>query len=540
MKKKLVFLFILFMIIIPLCMCGTSDEKKNNNGISVYDENITLHNMSYDEESNIYNIDYQKNLYNEIESLKKKDKFTLEDPLVIINPFETNTSGIYIYFTTDVKSYVEYEISVNDETIHDFSEILNNDEKNNLTKEHEYVLIGGVAGKENTITLNLYNKNSEMISTKTFKVSIPELDPGSDSILTVEDGTSTAELSDGLFATLGHINNENKNNNTYYYDNEGICRAQIKLDGYRIDRMVFENNLMYISVNTNKIAALDRLGYVEKVYDLGKYEMHHDFIYDNNGNLLVLASDTESNSIEDRVISLNLKNGKVEEIIDFGTLFPEMKEKAVLPKDKDKLDWIHVNSIELLDDKTALFSSRELSTIIAVENIYNNPTTKYLIGDEEMWINTPYTDKILTKEGDFSIHGGQHSINVVKNDDLGKGQYYIYFFNNNTGVSTHYPDYDWSKVANIDTDSMYYKYLVDENSRTYSLEKEIKLLPSRYISSVQEYKGHLIADSGNSETIYEFDSSDELIRKYTLKEKMWGLYRCFKYDFNDFYFHKIQ
>ena len=60
------------------------------------------------------------------------------------------------------------------------------------------------------------------------------------------------------------------------------------------------------------------------------------------------------------------------------------------------------------------------------------------------------------------------------------------------------------------------------------------------LDSVQKYKDHIITDSGQSYTICEFDNNDELIAKYTLEEKMWGLYRTFKYDFNDFYFHEMQ
>lgn len=180
-----------------------------------------------------------------------------------------------------MKSYIKYTVHVEDEEIRDFTKILKNDDKNNLTKEHEYVLIGGTGGKENIITLSLYNKNSEIFSSKVIRVSLPKLSEGSDYILTKENGSSMENLSDGLFVTMGYINNEDNNKNTYYYDNDGVCRAQINLDDYRIDRMIFKNDLMYISVDTNKIAALNRLGYVKKVYELGKYEMHHDYILDN-------------------------------------------------------------------------------------------------------------------------------------------------------------------------------------------------------------------------------------------------------------------
>ena len=239
------------------------------------------------------------------------------------------------------------------------------------------------------------------------------------------------------------------------------------------------------------------------------------------------------------MISLNLKNKDIKEIIDLGLLFPDIKEKAVLPEEKDKLDWVHVNSLTLVDNNTLLLSGRELSTIINVTNIYDEPKLNYLISDEKMWRDTDYYNIVYEKEGDFLIHGGQHTITVDNDNNLNKGQYYLYLYNNNTGVSSHYPDYDWNEAKDINTDSMYYKYLVDENEKTYSLIKKIDLLPSRYISSVQEYKNHIIADSGQNYTIYEFDSKDELIAKFLIEEKMWGLYRCFKYDFNNFYFYEI-
>ena len=352
MKKKITLLFILLIAVLLFCMCGVNNDKSlKKEKLSSYDETINLHTLNYNEESKIYDEDYQKNLYNQINNLKKAQEFTLTDPLVIINPFQTNTLGIYVYFETENKSHVEYSIHVDDE-ISDFINILNNGEKNNLTKKHEYVLIGGVAGKENTVTLNLYDENSELFATKNFKVTLPELDPGSDYILKKETGPSNEALSDGLFATLGHINNENSNSNTYYYDNDGVCRAQIKLDDYRVDRIVIDNGLMYMSVDKSKIAAVNRLGYVEKVYDLGKYEMHHDYILDSKGNLIILVSDTEKDSVEDIVITLNLKDKKIKQIIDLGDLLPSIKEKAVFTEGKEKLDWVHVNSLSLVNDTT--------------------------------------------------------------------------------------------------------------------------------------------------------------------------------------------
>ncbi len=337
--------------------------------------------------------------------------------------------------------------------------------------------------------------------------------------------------------TLGHINAED--HNSYLYDNDGNVRCEYPLDGYRIDNLVSKDNLMYISVNESTIAGVNRLGYPEVVYDLGNYSMHHDYILGKDNSLLILASKNDSNSIEDFIINLDLKTKKVSEIADLGNLLGEYKSKTQLSKDKDKLDWIHINSLALINENALLLSSRETSTIIKISDIYQNPQLEYLIGPKELWKDTPYSDYTFNKEGDFPIQGGQHCLVVEENDQLSPGQYYLHLYNNNTGISNSYPDFDWSIIENVDTSSMYYKYLVDENNRTFSLVKKLEVDPSRYISSVQLYDGHLVIDSGNNFTFAEFDSNDELIAKFKIEQEIWGLYRCFKSSFNNFYFYNI-
>ena len=167
MKNKILATFIIIITTFLFTMCGT---KENIRQISVYDETITLKELNYNEESDIYDVDYQKNLLNQLKDLKKSEKFTLDNPLVIVNPFETNTTGVYIYFKTDDKTYAEYNVHVNveegEDEIKDFTRVLYNGEKDNLTKEHEYTMIGGIAGKENIITINLYDENLNLYAEK--------------------------------------------------------------------------------------------------------------------------------------------------------------------------------------------------------------------------------------------------------------------------------------------------------------------------------------------------------------------------------------
>ena len=48
----------------------------------------------------------------------------------------------------------------------------------------------------------------------------------------------------------------------------------------------------------------------------------------------------------------------------------------------DELDWMHINTIQYIGNGSVLLSSRETSTIIKVDNIYDGPVVSYMIGEK--------------------------------------------------------------------------------------------------------------------------------------------------------------
>ncbi len=80
------------------------------------------------------------------------------------------------------------------------------------------------------------------------------------------------------------------------------------------------------------------------------------------------------------------------------------------------------------------------------------PQITYMIG-EDVLEGTGYEDLLLEKDesaGTFSNTGG-HSVTYVQDDSLNAGEYYLYLFNNNFGVSKSKPAYDWEQIEGIET-----------------------------------------------------------------------------------------
>ena len=474
------------------------------------------------------------------------DSYTLSYPFVIYNPYGTNNLGVNIYFTTEEDMEISYTVSVCNKDIPNYSNTLNNDVSGNYTKEHAYQIIGLVPGEKNVIDLVGKTKDGEEVTSSIF-FDATEIKCNSDTILDVTDGNSEKELTEGLFVLFGLDKAFNANN--YIYDNNGILRADLVIDEYRSDRIVFIDGKMYYSYHNNGIGVVNRLGKIEKKYELDGYIMHHDYVYDKDNNkflILVNSKEVEDETIEDLIISLDLETGEVKEVVDMKHLLPEIYKEAKMPESGVNtyggtgLDWIHLNSLDIVKNGDIVVSGREISTIIYLKDIYNKPSIKYMITDEYVFEDTKYEDLVLEQKGEFVNHAGQHTITYVKDSSLKSGQYYLEMYNNNYGSSVTRESFPWDEYLGVGTfeegeRSMYYRYLVDEKKGTYKLVKSFDVDYSSIVSSIQDIGSNHITSSGRSTCYGEYDKYGNLIRKYNYTSKKYA-YRVFKYDFDKIWF----
>lgn len=502
-----------------------------------------IYSFSYESTDDIYNLNNQNATYEQIKSLKEKNNYTVEKPLLIKNPYGTNTTSLYVYFESSVETYAKYTIHTPNMELEDYSHILYNGKTDNLTTNHEYQLIGFIPSTDNEVTIELYDAKDQLIEANTFIIPMDSLDSRASLTLKKTTGVSSTSLSEGLYFIFGNdAKNPEAPDNILLYDNNGILRGEIPLLSYRSDKVeMVGENLLY-SYGFSNLCLVDRLGRIVNTYDIGIYKQHHDFIYIGNDTVLILTTDSTRDSKEDIVLTLNLSTKEYDVLIDFRELMYDEYIKSTLPSDKKILDWLHFNTIQIINNDSLILSSRELSTIIKVDNIFSTPAIGYLIADKSIWEDSNYKSKLLTKIGDFVSQAGQHTVTFVDDNSLPEGQYYLHLFNNNFGAMYTRPSYDWSNIPGVGKKgdkaeySMYYRYLIDEVKGTYELVKEVKVPYSSIVSSTQEYGGNIITNSGWSNVYNEYDNEGQLIAEFSYENKTYT-YRVFKYNLNNFWFN---
>lgn len=515
---------------------GTQEEEASGNMDAETKSGLTKEQQKIQTQIEaVYNVEDQQAIEDRLDDEKKSQEYTFDNMLIEYNPFGTNTQSLYVYFNTDEAVSISYNIHVDDEEIDDFRRDVW--QENTYTTEHEFQVIGLIPDMENTITFFMTREDGST-DTKEIVYEMGSLLGTEEVVLDSEFQKDTQELEDGLYVVLG--NDSDALDFMYYYDNQGVLRGEIPIIGYRSHRLLFDENSVYFSISETKLAQMNRLGQVTNVYDLGNYKLRHDYVFDDNGNMLILGTDTTQDSVEDIVLRLDVESGAVTEVLDLGDLFGDFKEECQKNLDGE-LDWMHINTIQWMGNGSVLLSSRETSSIIKIDSLYDGPSVSYIIGDQSVWEGTEYENLVFTRQGDFTIQGGQHTITYVEDPGLAEGQYYLYMFNNNIGISETRPDFDWSALGLTESSaedgdtSYYYKYLVDENAGTFSLEDSFEVPYSGYVSSAQDLGGNTVIDSGIPGIFAEYDKDHELIAQYTMETEKF-IYRVYKYDFQGFYF----
>ena len=531
----------------------TSEER----AVSVYDASVEstisvsrIVPDEYEEDGfTYYDEDVQQRLGQQLMEMVGQGA-SMDAPLAILDPFGTGSNGLLLSFQTERRSQIRYTVHTTSAELPDYTAVAQSSaDGNSFSRNHCFLLIGLVPGETNEVTLEALGERGRVQQTVTFTIDMPEAISGYANQLDTTDGDSTAALTDGLYYAMGLGDYYGY---TFFFDNDGVLRYEMVLEGFHSDRFLYTDGGLYTCVSSRKIALMSPLGQAVRVYDLGQYELHHDINWGPDGTILALVNDTEQDTVMDVVISLDPATGEVSEVVDFSELmdgyYGEMTHPVPITGGSfwqaGEDDWLHLNSVQYMEkDDSILVSSRETSTIIKVSDIGGTPTLSAFIGDPAFWADTPYADLCYAMDGDFVAQYGQHDVELVADDSLEDGQYLLRMYDNNYWSLSTRDGYDPELADSVSTsltsgDASYITfYLVDDNAKTFSLVEQHAVPYSAIVSNAQEIGGNFVVNSGVAHQFGEYDSEGTLIRAFDYDCMMNG-YRVMKGDFVGYWFQE--
>lgn len=531
----------------------TSEER----AVSVYDASVEstisvsrIVPDEYEEDGfTYYDEDVQQRLGQQLMEIVGQDA-SMDAPLTVLDPFGTGSNGLLLSFQTERRSQIRYTVHTTSAELPDYTAVAQSSaDGNSFSRNHCFLLIGLVPGETNEVTLEALGERGRVQQTVTFTINMPEAISGYANQLDTSDGDSTAALTDGLYYAMGLGDYYGY---TFFFDNDGVLRYEMVLEGFHSDRFLYTDGGLYTCVSSRKIALMSPLGQAVRVYDLGQYELHHDINWGPDGTILALVNDTEQDTVMDVVISLDPATGEVSEVVDFSELmdgyYGEMTHPVPITGGSfwqaGEDDWLHLNSVQYMEkDDSILVSSRETSTIIKVSDIGGTPTLSAFIGDPAFWADTPYADLCYAMDGDFVAQYGQHDVELVADDSLEDGQYLLRMYDNNYWSLSTRDGYAPELADSVSTsltsgDASYITfYLVDDNTKTFSLVEQHAVPYSAIVSNAQEIGGNFVVNSGVAHQFGEYDSDGNLIRAFDYDCMMNG-YRVMKGDFVGYWFQE--
>lgn len=401
--------------------------------------------------------------------------YTLDDPNVVLNPYEISPLTALVIFETDEE--VSPEV-----TIHGDSDLTTYTHTFAKGTEHYLPIYGLYAGRENKVTIKCGDEEKEL----TIKTDeLPD-----DFILPTSVKKNESKLSNDLYfytpSSSGYTAAYDVNGDVRWYLTESAIWEINRLDNGRL--LVSTERLAEVPYYSTGLYEMDMLGKIYTEYSLpGGY--HHDYYEMENGNLLVASNDfnNDSGTVEDYVVEIDRKTGNIVKTFDLKDILKMTDGKS---ENWIEYDWFHNNSV-WYDKKTnsITLSGRHQDAVINID--YDTGKLNWILGDPEGW-SDEYQKYFFKPVGDnFEWQWSQHAAMITPEG-------YVFLFDNGNNKSKNEKNYvkaedSYSRgvMYKIDTDKMtieqVWEYGKERGSDFYS----------PYISDVDYLdKNHYIVHSG--------------------------------------------
>lgn len=411
----------------------------------------------------------------DVEGQFKLAGHSLDDPKVIVDPYDNSPLTALVAFETDSDVAPIVTIKGKD----DLSSFSHEFESSRV---HYLPIYGLYAGQVNQV---------EIVAGGTTKVIEITTDQLPDNMILP---TEVLAQKDKLTNELYFFSPSSAGGYTVAYDVNGDVRWYLtKRATWKIDRLanghllVSTDRLINPPYYTTGLYEMDLLGKVYKEYSLeGGY--HHDYYEMENGNLLIASDDftNEAGTVEDVVVEMDRQTGEVVKRFDLKEILNPEDGKSEGWTD---YDWFHNNSV-WYDKRTnsITLSGRHQDAVINID--YDNEKLNWIIGDSTNW-SEEYQKYFFEPVGELEWQWSQHAAMITPEG-------YVFILdngNNKSKIKENYvpasESYTRGVMYKIDTDKMtieqIWQYGKERGSEFYS----------PYISDVDYLSaGHYIIHSG--------------------------------------------
>ncbi len=417
---------------------------------------------------------------NAIEKTIKTNGYTIDNPKVLLDPYDASPLTALILFETEEEVSPKITIEGKDKLTTIETEFAKN-------TKHYLPIYGLYADYNNKVDISYTLSDGKKI-TKQVEIQTDKLPD--DFVLPTSVKKDSSKLTNDLYfftpSSKGYTCAYDVNGDVRWYLSNNAVWDNTRLKNGHM--MVSTERLVNSPYYMTGLYEIDLLGHIYNEYSL-KGGYHHDYFELPNGNLLVASDDfnNESGTVEDYIAELDRTTGNIIKTWDLKDILNMEDGKS---ENWSSYDWFHNNSVWYDEATNSItLSGRHQDAVINID--YETGKLNWIIGDPTNW-SSEYQKYFFTPVGeDFEWQWSQHAAMITPEG-------YVFIFdngNNKSKDSSKYVDatnsYSRGVMYKIDTDKMtieqVYEYGKERGSSFYS----------PYISDVDYLsKNHYIIHSG--------------------------------------------
>ncbi|WP_412988775.1 aryl-sulfate sulfotransferase [Pediococcus siamensis] len=479
----------------------------------------------------------QKGITKNLTQKAKNSQYNLDNIYTKLNPYKVSPLSAVAIFHTNKAAKVSYTVvgKTNKTSI--------TNTVKTYSKSHTLQILGLYAGYNNTVKIKVIYRDGTS-ATRTIHIQTAQL-PSSLASIKIKVskankkkmalGTGNSKLTFMVRTTISG-KNESKNF-SFGIDADGAIRWYTTRPTSHIFKQLNNGNLLIWTKSKasnsyfNELVEMNYEGKIKRTYRLnhkawGKAkgskkqnhnQIHHDVTELPNQDLIATVSDGGRTYVEDTMIVISHKAGKITKVINMKNILPSKfyrKYNATKSsKYMGKRDWFHQNSVYYdKTDKSLIISSRNQNLVMKID--YKTQKIKWILSGKKRsaWPKR-YRKYLLKASGKMIWPGGQHAA-IVNPATLGKkNSLNVLIFNNNIAVGK-------TKKSLTESSGKYsegVEYKINEKKRTIkvvdsfgkSLGKQnfANIIGSnRYLNATNRLIDFGWLDNGDAANVIEYNS----------------------------------